>query len=184
MRKIYALLFTVVLFVGAKVNAQVVVTGCTGAGNGSYTTLSAAATAIVATQTAAVINITVAGTTAEPVGGATFVAGTWVSLTIQPTGGAGSAIVGAATAGSPLISFNGSDNVTINGLNTGGNSLIIENTMASATSNTSTIRRSWVLGRCRWIAPWLPWRRPRAKPGSTPPGRGAMPPMMPRCAIS
>ena len=128
------------LFTGLNASAQVTVTGCTGAGNGSYTTLSAAATAIVAAQPAAVISIAISGDTTEPAAGAAFVAGTWNSLTIQPTGGATRTISGAATAGSPLISFNGSDNVTVNGLNTGGNALIISNTTASATSGTSTIR--------------------------------------------
>lgn len=118
----------------------VTVTGCTGAGNGTYSTLSAAAAAIVAAQPSATILITVSGTTSEPTAGAVFVAGTWTSLRIEPTGGAAATITGAATAGSPLISFNGSDNVTIDGLNTGGNSLTISNTTASSTSGTSTIR--------------------------------------------
>ena len=137
MRWILALL----MFVTVGANAQVVtVTGCTGAGNGTYTTLSAAATAIVAAQPGAAILVTVNGTTTEPAAGAVFVAGTWTSMLIQPTGGAGSAVIGAATAGNPLISFNGSDNVTIDGLNTGGNSLTISNTTVSATSGTATIR--------------------------------------------
>lgn len=49
-------------------------------------------------------------------------------------------ISGAIAAGSPLIDLNGADNVTIDGLNTGGNSLTISNTTASATSGTSTVR--------------------------------------------
>jgi hypothetical protein len=68
-------------------------------------------------------------------GGATLVAGTWTSLTIAPSGGPWT-ISGAATAGNPLINFNGSDNVTING---GGN-LTISNTTSSATSGTSTLK--------------------------------------------
>lgn len=141
MNKLIGKLLMGVLFVlGAMgANAQVTVTGCTGAGNGSYATLSAAATAIVAAQPAAVINITITGNTTEPVGGASLVAGTWTSLTIQPSGGNWT-ISGAITAGTPLLTLNGSDNVTINGLNTGGNSLTISNTTASGTSNTSTIR--------------------------------------------
>ena len=47
---------------------------------------------------------------------------------------------GTTTAGSPMIDFNGADNVTINGLNAGGNSLTLSNTTVSATSGTSTIR--------------------------------------------
>ncbi|MBS1731994.1 MAG: hypothetical protein JST02_01740, partial [Bacteroidetes bacterium] len=60
------------------------------------------------------------------------------SLGIQPLGAR--TVSGAVTAGNPLINFNGGDNVTINGLNTGGNSLTISNTTNSATSGTSTIR--------------------------------------------
>ncbi len=128
------------MLTGFDANAQVTVTGCTGAGNGSYATLTAAATAIVAAQPAAVINIAISGDTTEPAGGATLVAGTWTSLTIQPTGGAARTISGAITAGNSLLTLNGSDNVTINGLNSGGNSLTISNTTASTTSGTSTIR--------------------------------------------
>src|SRR5206468_11913731 len=43
-------------------------------------------------------------------------------------------------AGSPLIDLNGADNVTIDGLSSGGNSLTIANTTVSATAGTSTIR--------------------------------------------
>ena len=67
-------------------------------------------------------------------------AASYTSIVISPAGGAARTITGATVAGSPLIDFNGADNVTINGLNTGGNSLTISNTTASATSGTSTIR--------------------------------------------
>jgi hypothetical protein len=49
-------------------------------------------------------------------------------------------ISGAIAAGSPLIDLNGSDNVTINGLNNGTDSLIITNTTIASTSGTCTIR--------------------------------------------
>src|SRR5204862_3240729 len=62
------------------------------------------------------------------------------SISIKPAGGVARTISGATTAGSPMIDFSGADNVTIDGLNTGGNSLTISNTTASATSGTSTIR--------------------------------------------
>src|SRR6185436_11709900 len=64
----------------------------------------------------------------------------YTTIAISPTGGAARTISGAIAAGSPLIDFNGADNVTIDGLNTGGNSLTIANTTASATSGTATIR--------------------------------------------
>ena len=59
---------------------------------------------------------------------------------IQPTGGVARTITGAIAGGSPLIDFNGADNVIINGLNSSGNSLIIANTTASATTGTCTIK--------------------------------------------
>ena len=53
------------------------------------------------------------------------------TVTIQPGGGAARTISGSgATA---LINLNGADNVTFNGLNTGGNSLLIRNTGAGST---------------------------------------------------
>ncbi len=58
------------------------------------------------------------------------------TLTISPSGGASRTISGSAAA--PLINLNGADNVIIDGLNTGGNSLTFENT--SATAAASTIR--------------------------------------------
>lgn len=141
MNKLITKLLLGVLFVfgAVGVNAQVTVTGCTGAGNGSYTTLNAAATAIVAAQPAANIVITISGNTTEGTATSTFVAGTWTTLTISPTGGSWT-ISGATTAGNPMIDFSGSDNVTVDGLNSGGNALTIENTTVAATSGTSTIR--------------------------------------------
>jgi hypothetical protein len=56
-------------------------------------------------------------------------------LTISPSG-ATRTISGSVAA--PLLNFNGADNVIIDGLNTGGNSLTISNTSTAA--GTSTIR--------------------------------------------
>jgi len=55
-------------------------------------------------------------------------------LTINPSG----ARTVSGTVSGHLIDLNGAKNVTIDGLNSGGNSLIIQNT--SATASTSTIR--------------------------------------------
>jgi len=130
MRKLLLLLsFTIATFV---TYGQVIVSGSSG-GDGTYTTLSGAFTAI-ATSTGT-ITITISGNTTEPATGATLVGGPWTSITIAPSGGPWT-ISGAATAGSPLINFNGADNVTING---GGN-LIFSNTTVSATSGTSTFK--------------------------------------------
>ena len=70
---------------------------------------------------------------ASGVGGASY-----TMVLITPNGAR--TVSGAIAAGSPLIDLNGADNVTIDGLGAGGNSLTISNTTASATTSTSTIR--------------------------------------------
>ena len=133
MRKTVLFLFTsLCLFVITGVNAQVTVSGAS-AGNGSYTTLGAAFTAIAGSTGA--IDIEITGNTTEAAGGITLAAGPWTSVTIFPTGGPWT-ISGAVTAGTPLVTFNGSDNVTING----SNNLIFSNTTASNTTGTSTLK--------------------------------------------
>lgn len=126
------------LFSGQLGYSQVTVTstGGNGTGNGTYTTLGAAFTALSTTATG-VITITLTGDTSEGTSVATLGAGLWTSITIKPSGAR--TISGAPAAGSSLIYFNGADNVTIDGLNTGGNSLTISNTTASATSGTCTL---------------------------------------------
>lgn len=136
-------LLAAMTLMGAQASAQNVnVAGSTGA-NGTYPTLGAAFTALNANtnQTGNTITVSIVGDTNELAATATLnqpSGGSWTSLTITPTGTR--TVTGATTAGSPLIDFNGADSVTINGLNTGGNSLTISNTTASATSGTSTIR--------------------------------------------
>jgi len=58
------------------------------------------------------------------------------TLAIQPSG----ARTISGNVATPLISFNGADRVTIDGLNTGGNSLTISNLSTSSASGTSTIK--------------------------------------------
>ncbi len=123
-----------VLFSFISVQGQVTVAGAV-TGNGTYTTLSAAFAAIPVAQVGANITVTITGNTSEPATGATLVAGTWTSLTIAPSGGSWT-VSGAATAALPLITFNGSDKVTVNG---GGN-LTFSNTTVSSTSGTSTLK--------------------------------------------
>ncbi len=64
----------------------------------------------------------------------------YTSVLIRPSGGAARTISGATTAGSAMIVYNGASNVTIDGLNSGGNSLTITNTTASAAAVTGTFR--------------------------------------------
>ena len=117
-------------------NAQVTVTGCTGGGDGTYATLGAAMTAIGTAQPSAVIGVSITASTTET---AIVVigAGTWTSMSITPSGGSWTITGSLATE---LIQFNGADNVTVNGLNSGGNALTISNTSTAATSGTSTIK--------------------------------------------
>ena len=61
------------------------------------------------------------------------------SVLIQPAGCAARTITGATTAANALVYLNGADNVTIDGLNTNGNSLTITNTTVSGLANTCTI---------------------------------------------
>ncbi|MFN0278954.1 MAG: beta strand repeat-containing protein, partial [Pyrinomonadaceae bacterium] len=107
----------------------------------AYATLGAAFTAINGGALhLGTVSIEVCGnTTTEVTTALNQVAGV-TSITIKPVGGAARSISGTSTAGSPLIDINGADNMTIDGLNTGGNSLTISNISTSATSGTSTIR--------------------------------------------
>lgn len=141
MKKLFSLLAVIALtaiFTQTTLSQNVTVSGAL-VGNGSYATLTAAFTAINGgVQTGANILISIDNNTDEGTGTAGLNAGTWATLTINPSGAR--TITGATTAGNPLINLNGADNVTINGLNALGNSLIIQNTTVSATTATSTIR--------------------------------------------
>lgn len=137
----HVLLILSLIFIGiTNGNAQVTVNP----GAGSYTTLKGAFDAINAGTHTGAITIDVSGDTTETAPAVLNASGSgtasYTSILITPSGGATRTISGAIVAGSPLIDLNGADNVTIDGLNTGGNALIISNTTVSATSGTSTIR--------------------------------------------
>ncbi len=125
-------------------SAQVDVTATAGTLNASYTTLKGAFDAINAGTHQATITIGISGDTTETAPAVLNASGAgaalYTTIGISPTGGAARTISGAIVAGSPLIDLNGADNVTIDGLNTGGNALTIANTTVSATTVTSTIR--------------------------------------------
>ncbi|HEX8650886.1 MAG TPA: C25 family cysteine peptidase [Pyrinomonadaceae bacterium] len=107
----------------------------------AYATLALAFTAINGgTLHTGTITIDVCGNTTETGTAALNQVAGVTSVTISPAGGAARTISGAIAAGSPLINLNGADNVTINGLNTGGNSLTISNTTIGTTAGTGTIR--------------------------------------------
>jgi len=125
-------------------SAQVDVTATAGTLAASYTTLKAAFDAINAGTHQGTITIDISGNTTETaptvINASGAGAAVYSSITISPTGGAARTISGAIAAGNPLIDFNGADNVTIDGLNTGGNSLTLSNSTASSSSGTSTLR--------------------------------------------
>ena len=134
---IFLLICTLTILSDAAMS-QITVTGSTGA-DGSYTDLTGAAGAFFAINSSAQTgnNITISITAdvlSEP-GLTSLNANDWTTLTISPSGGAARTISGAVAG--TLIDLNGADNVTINGLNTGGNSLTISNT---ATGGVNTIR--------------------------------------------
>ncbi|RMG05357.1 MAG: hypothetical protein D6735_05500 [Acidobacteria bacterium] len=109
----------------------------------AYLTLQAAFTAINNGTHTGTITIDVCGNTTETATASLNASGSgsanYTSVTISPAGGAARTISGSI-AGAALVELNGADNVTIDGLNSGGNSLTISNTSTSSTSGTSTIR--------------------------------------------
>ena len=115
----------------------------TNSGNDAgYPTLAAAFAAINAGIHTGVINVGICADTTETASAVLNASGSgsasYTSVLVTPTGVR--TVSGAIAAGSPLIDLNGADAVTIDGLNSGGNSLTISNTTASATASTSTIR--------------------------------------------
>lgn len=109
----------------------------------AYPTLKDSFDAINAGTHTGTITIDVCGNTTEAASAVLNASGSgsasYTGITISPAGGTARTISGDI-AGLPLVDFNGADNVTVDGLNTGGNSLTISNISVSATSGTSTIR--------------------------------------------
>ncbi|UMY65732.1 MULTISPECIES: T9SS sorting signal type C domain-containing protein [unclassified Flavobacterium] len=107
-----------------------------------YATVKAAFDAINAGTHTGAITISLYGNTTEAAIATLNASGSgsasYTAITMSPAGGATRTISGSLA--SELIGFNGADNVTFNGLNSGGNALVISNTSTSATSGTSTIR--------------------------------------------
>jgi trimeric autotransporter adhesin len=129
----------------AAVSGAVVVfsTGGTGSAGVGYTSLTNAAGAFLAlnggTAHTGTVNVYITADVTTEAGTNTLnSSAAWSAMTINPIGAR--TVSGNIIAGSPLFNFVGADNVTIDGLNTGGNSLILSNTTVSATSGTSTIR--------------------------------------------
>ena len=123
-------------------NIEVEGTGGSSTQPSGYPTLGAAFTAINSGSHTGSISIDVCGNTTEVATAALNASGSgtalYSSITIRPSGGTARTISGTLAA--ELIQFNGADNVTIDGLNTGGNSLTIANLNSGTTSGTSTLR--------------------------------------------
>ncbi len=133
-----ALTFFAVVFTG-NLMAQVDVTSSGGTATASYTTLKASFDAINAGTHTGTIAISISASTTETASAVLNANGSgsasFANVSISPSGGAARTITGSVVG--PLVDFNGASNVTINGLNTGGNALTISNT---ATGASSTIR--------------------------------------------
>ena len=105
-----------------------------------YATLQAAFAAINTGVHQGTINVFILGNTTET-GTALLTASgvtgaSYTSIRVQPSG----VRTVSGSLALPLVDLNGANNVTIDGLNSGGNSLTISNADSSATTNTSTIR--------------------------------------------
>ncbi len=106
-------------------------------GGGSYPTLGDAFNAINAGTHIGAITVSITGNTTETATATLNASGTggaaYLSINITPSGN----ITVSGNITGNLIDLNGADNVTINGLNSSGNSLTISNT---ATGASNTIR--------------------------------------------
>lgn len=128
------LLMLVAYTITTTLQAQITLTATSATTSGSYSTLKAAFDAINAGTHQGDISITITGNTTETATASLNASGSgsasYASLIIQPGGGASRTISGSINGG--LITLNGADGVNIDGLNSNGNSLTIEN------SNTGT----------------------------------------------
>ena len=116
----------VCLFFSQNALSQNVVVSGALTGNGSYPDLNSAFVAINSgAQTSANITVNIVANTTETAS-AVLNAGAWTSLSITPSGGVLQTISGSIAG--PLVDLNGADNVSINGLNSGGNALTLTNT--------------------------------------------------------
>lgn len=119
-------------------SSNVCLTSTSGTTSGGYSTLKGAFDAINAGTHQGAITLNILGNTTETATATLNASGSgsasYTSVTIQPSGGAARTISG--TIAGYLISLNGADNVTINGLNSGGNTLTIDNSSTATGAAT------------------------------------------------
>ncbi len=105
-----------------------------------YATVKAAFDAINAGTHQGTLNVFILGNTVETAAAALNASGSgsasYTSVYITPSG----VRTVSGNLATPLIDLNGADNVTINGQNSGGNSLTLANSNTGTTAGTSTIR--------------------------------------------
>ncbi len=123
-------------------NAQITVSG-SNTKDGSYTSLTKANGAFAALNSITqlgktiVITITADVTNEDGVTWLTGDLGMWTSIAINPSG---TRTISGSVVGSGVLCLWKGDYVTIDGLNTGGNSLTISNTSTANSAYTSTLR--------------------------------------------
>lgn len=125
------------------VSGTVVVTSSIGTSPVNYTTLKAAFDAVNAGTHKGTIAISIYGNTTETVAAELRNSGylglsNYTSVSIQPTGGAARTVSGSFNGN--LVDFYGATNVTVDGLNSGSNSLTFSN--SNITAGTTTMRFS------------------------------------------
>jgi hypothetical protein len=131
-----------IAFILTTINAKGDVTKTVGTTGADYPTLKAAFDAINAgTIKTGIITLNIIDNTTETATASLSASGTgsssYTQVIINPSGGGARTISGSLNA--PVITLNGADYATINGLNTDGNSLTIEN------SNTGTLANAILL---------------------------------------
>jgi hypothetical protein len=134
-KKIFSFFLCLLVSAFTAVRSQNVLVSGAVTGNGSYPDLTSAFTAINSgSQSGASITVSVVASYTEPTT-AMLSQGAWANLVISPVG---NVTVSGNIAG-PLIDLNGADRVGINGINSGGNTLTIDN-QSTGTTGTCTIR--------------------------------------------
>lgn len=116
------------------------VTSTSGTTSADYSTLADAFAGVNNGIHTGQISIIISSGTTETITAVLNASGTgaalYSSVTINPSGNA----VISGNLSAELILFNGADNVTVDGLNSGGNSLTIQNTNTGSANGTSTVK--------------------------------------------